>query len=101
MHMDMEMLEAIKALLAEQEARMDTKLAEMEQRLDKKLSEAEQRIAKSTVALMDIQFMGQFKALAEGQEDILRRMPNEDDMDIIDGRLHDLEADVALLKKAQ
>lgn len=99
--MDMEMLEAIKALLAEQEARMDTKLAEMEQRLDKKLSEAEQRIAKSTVALMDIQFMGQFKALAEGQEDILRRMPNEDDMDIIDGRLHDLEADVALLKKAQ
>ena len=46
--------------------------------------------------------------LAEGQEDILRRMPSEDDMDIIDGRLTTLEAsvkklnrEVAQLKKAQ
>ena len=63
----------------------------MDEMLDKKISAAEQRIMKGTVTLMDTQFAERFNLLAEGQEEILRRMPNEDDMDIIDGRLQDLE----------
>lgn len=71
---------------------VDGKLTGVEQRLDTKLAEAEQRIAKNTVTLMDAEFSSHFNLLAEGQEDILRRMPSEEDMDIIDGRLDILEA---------
>ena len=72
------------------------------------ITEAEKRIAKSTVTLMDAEFSQRFNLLAEGQEDILRRMPSEEDMDIIDGRLATLEAlvkkhsrEIAALKQAQ
>ena len=57
--------------------------------------------------LLDTEVQTKFNLLAEGQEDILRRMPNEDDMDIIDGRLDDLETvvkihsrEIAELRKA-
>ena len=57
---------------------------------------------------LDIDVQRQLNLLAEGQEEILSRMPSEDDMDIIDGRLDALEAvakthskEIAELKKAQ
>ena len=58
--------------------------------------------------LLDTEVSTKFNVLAEGTEDIPRRMPSEDDMDIIDGRLDTLEAivkkhsrEIAELKKAQ
>lgn len=58
--------------------------------------------------LLDTDVTTKFNLLAEGMEDIRRRMPSEDDMDIIDGRLDTLEAivkkhsrEIAELKKAQ
>ena len=58
--------------------------------------------------LLDTEVTTKFNLLAEGIEDIQRRMPSEDDMDIIDGRLDTLEAivkkhsrEIAELKKAQ
>ena len=58
--------------------------------------------------LLDTEVSTKFNLLAEGIEDIQRRMPSEDDMDIIDGRLDTLEAivkkhsrEIAELKKAQ
>ena len=58
--------------------------------------------------LLDTEVTTKFNLLAEGIEDIQRRMPSEDDIDIIDGRLDTLEAivkkhsrEIAELKKAQ
>ena len=57
--------------------------------------------------LLDTEVQTKFNLLAEGQEEILRRMPSEEDMDIIDGRLDTLEAivkkhskEIEALKKA-
>ncbi len=57
---------------------------------------------------LDMDVQRQLNLLAEGQEEILSRMPSEEDMDIIDGRLDTLETvakshskEIAELKKAQ
>ena len=72
------------------------------------LSQQKREIMQEVGVLIENEVTPRFDLLAEGQEDILRRMPNEDDMDIIDGRLTTLEAsvkklnrEVAQLKKAQ
>lgn len=82
---DTEMLEAMKAIVGE----------------------AEQRISKNTVVLMESEFTPKFDLLAEGQRAILDKLPNADDVEIIDGRIATLEAivrklsrEVAELKKA-
>ena len=71
---------------------------------------AQQRrdIMQDVKTLLDTEAQTKFNLLAEGQEEILRRMPSEDDMDIIDGRLDTLEAiarkhsrEIEELKKAQ
>ena len=71
---------------------------------------AQQRkdIMQDLKVLLDTEATTKFNLLAEGIEDIQRRMPSEDDMDIIDGRLDTLEAivkkhsrEIAELKKAQ
>ena len=71
---------------------------------------AQQRkdIMQDLKVLLDTEVTTKFNLLAEGIEDIQRRMPSEDDMDIIDGRLDTLEAivkkhsrEIAELKKAQ
>lgn len=56
-------------------------------------------LRKDVVTLMDTQFMTQFKLLAEGQEAILRKMPSEDDMDIIDGRLQEHDSEIKMLRQ--
>ena len=82
-------------------------MEEQEKRLDQKLSEMEQRITKSTVALMDAEFKERFNLLAENQDEILRRMPTEEDAELLDTRLAAIEAvvrkhsrEIAALKKA-
>ena len=71
---------------------------------------AQQRkdIMQDLKVLLDTEVTTKFNLLAEGIEDIQRRMPSEDDMDIIDGRLDTLEAivkkhsrEISELKKAQ
>lgn len=62
-----------------------------EKRLDQKLSEMEQRIAKSTVALMDMEFSKKFNLLAEGIEDIQEKL-------VPRSRVDDLEDEVKFLK---
>lgn len=85
--------------------------------MDSRIGESEKRMASmidQKLAQQKREIMGETKELLSQQkreimqEDILRRMPNEDDMDIIDGRLTTLEAsvkklnrEVAQLKKAQ
>ena len=82
-------------------------MEEQEKRLDQKLSEMEQRLTKSTVALMDAEFKERFNLLAENQDEILRRMPTEEDAELLDTRLAAIEAvvrkhsrEIAALKKA-
>ena len=71
---------------------------------------AQQRkdIMQDLKVLLDTEVTTKFNLLAEGIEDIQLRMPSEDDIDIIDGRLDTLEAivkkhsrEIAELKKAQ
>ena len=91
---------------------MDSRIGESEKRManmmDQKLAQQKREIMQEVGVLIENEVTPRFDLLAEGQEDILRRMPNEDDMDIIDGRLTTLEAsvkklnrEVAHLKKAQ
>ena len=82
-------------------------MEEQEKRLDQKLSEMEQRITKSTVALMDAEFKERFNLLAENQDEILRRMPTEEDAELLDTRLAAIEAvvrkhsrEIAVLRNA-
>lgn len=89
-----------KALLDAIGQMMDAKLSQQKAEI---LDEATHRMK----VLLDAEVATKFNLLAEGQEDILRRMPNEDDMDIIDGRLGTLEAmvkkhskEITALKKA-
>ena len=72
------------------------------------LAQQKREIMHEVGVLIENEVTPKFNLLAEGQEEILRRMPSEEDMDIIDGRLTALEAsvrklnrEVAQLKKAQ
>lgn len=91
---------------------MDSRIGESEKRMantmDQKLDQQKREIMQEVGVLIENEVTPRFNLLAEGQEDILRRMPNEDDMDIVDERLSTLEAmvkklnrEVAQLKKAQ
>ena len=72
------------------------------------LAQQKREIMHEVGVLIENEVTPKFNLLAEGQEEILRRMPSEEDMDIIDGRLTALEAsvrklnrEVAQLKKVQ
>ena len=84
---------------------MDAKLEKQKQEIK---TELRQELMQDMRVLLDTEVTTKFNLLAEGIEDIQRRMPSEDDMDIIDGRLDTLEAivkkhsrEIAELKKAQ
>ena len=106
------MEERIDQKMGSMEERIDQKMSSMEDRIDQKLEKQKQEILDEATqrmkVLLDTEVSTKFNLLAEGQEEILRRMPNEDDMDIIDGRLTDLETavkkhslEIEALKKAQ
>ncbi len=91
---------------------MDSRIGESEKRManmmDQKLAQQKREIMQEVGVLIENEVTPRFNLLAEGQEDILRRMPDEDDMDIVDERLSTPEAmvkklnrEVAQLKKAQ
>lgn len=91
---------------------MDQKLAQQKREImgetKELLFQQKREIMQEVGVLIENEVTPRFNLLAEGQEDILRRMPNEDDMDIVDERLSTLEAmvkklnrEVAQLKKAQ
>ena len=72
------------------------------------LAQQKREIMQEVGVLIENEVTPKFNLLAEGQEEILRRMPSEEDMDSIDGRLTAMEAsvrklnrEVAQLKKAQ
>ena len=100
---DKELLEAIGQM-------MDAKLKPITERLDsieQRFPQQRKEIMQDVKTLLDVDVQTKFNLLAEGQEEILRRMPSEDDMDIIDGRRDTLEAmvkkhsrEIAALKKA-
>ena len=82
---------------------MDSRIGESE-----KPAQQKREIMQEVGVLIENEVTPRFNLLAEGQEDILRRMPDEDDMDIVDERLSTPEAmvkklnrEVAQLKKAQ
>lgn len=84
---------------------LDAKLEKQKQEIK---TELRQELMQDVKVLLDTEVSTKFNLLAEGIEDIQRRMPSEDDMDIIDGRLDTLEAivkkhsrEIAELKKAQ
>ena len=84
---------------------MDAKLEKQKQEIK---TELRQELMQDVKVLLDTEVTTKFNLLAEGIEDIQRRMPSEDDIDIIDGRLDTLEAivkkhsrEISDLKKAQ
>lgn len=94
---DKEMLEAIGQLMDAKPVQQKTEIK----------SELRKELLHDMQVLLDTEVTAKFNLLAEGQEEILRRMPNEDDMCIIDGRLDTLEAvvkkhsrEIADLKRA-
>lgn len=68
---------------------LKVELKATEQQLREEIKASSQQTTKDIVALVDALFMKQFNLLLEGQEAILRKMPSEDDMDIIDGTLQE------------
>ena len=91
---------------------MDQKLAQQKREImgetKELLSQQKREIMQEVGVLIENEVTPRFNLLAEGQEDILRRMPDEDDMDSVDERLSTPEAmvkklnrEVAQLKKAQ
>ena len=71
---------------------MDSKIGASEKRMAQLMAQQRRDIMQDVKTLLDTEVQTKFNLLAEGQEEILRRMPSEDDMDIIDGRLDTLEA---------
>lgn len=112
-------LQAIAQIMAQQKTEiletMDTKLERQKddilQTVDTKLAAQKKELRTDILhdmkVLLDTEVQTKFNLLAEGQEDILRRIPSEEDMEIIDSRLSTLEAmvkkhsrEIAALKKA-
>lgn len=101
---DKALLEAIGQMMAQQKSEL---LQAVDAKLEQQKKDLRADIMHDVTVLMDAEFSAKFNLLAEGQDEILRRMPNEDDMDIIDGRLDTLEAiakkhsrEIAALKQA-
>ena len=72
------------SILRDVSAMIDQKL---ERQKDEILDEAAHRMK----VLLDTEVTMRFNLLAEGQEEILRRMPTEEDMELIDSRITTLE----------
>ena len=80
------------SILRDVSAMIDQKL---ERQKDEILDEASHRMK----VLLDTEVAMRFNLLAEGQEEILRRMPTEEDMELIDSRITTLEIAVKKLNR--
>lgn len=74
-------------------------LSQVEERLTQKIADSKRESLHDMQLLLDTEVTTRFNLPAEGQEQILRKMPSEDDMDIIDGRLQELEATSKFVEK--
>ena len=97
---DKELLEAIGQMMEAQEKR----LSDM---MDTKLAQQRKEIMQDVKTLLDSEFTPRFNLLAENQDEILRRVPTEDDEELWNTRLAALEAmvkkhsrEIAALRKA-
>ena len=109
--MDQEMMDALSLMFKQQEKRIeaviDEKLQQQENKLDEKFESLRKEVMHDVRILLDTEVTTKFNLLAEGQEEILRRMPSPEDAEIVNGRLEVLEAmvkrlsrDIEKLKKA-
>lgn len=103
--MTSEELMAIRNLMREELSATESRIMAQ---VDERIKKAQSDTMKGAATLLDAQFMSQFALLADGQKDILRKMPSQEDMDIIDGTLQEhhnelklLRQEVNSLKKAQ
>lgn len=97
---DKELLEAISQMMEAQEKR----LSDM---MDTKLAQQRKEIMQDVKTLLDSEFTPRFNLLAENQDEILRRVPTEEDEELWNTRLAALEAmvkkhsrEIAALRKA-
>ena len=77
------------------------------QMMDTKLAQQRKEIMQDVKTLLDSEFTPRFNLLAENQDEILRRVPTEEDEELWNTRLAALEAmvkkhsrEIAALKKA-
>lgn len=103
---DNDMLDAMRTLLEPIHQDMKEMHIKIDQ-LESKLQEVKPEIMDGVTVLLDTEFKRNYDLLGERLDEILVKMPSEDDMDIIDGKLaeHDstirvLKHDVNALKKA-
>lgn len=103
-----EIIQDMKVLLdTEVQTKFNLELAGIKSDMQQMKADILRESSQSMKVLLETEVTTKFNLLAEGQDEILRRMPNEDDMDIIDGRLDTLEAmvkrhsrEIAALKQA-
>ena len=104
-------MDALSLMFKQQEKRIeaviDEKLQQQENKLDEKFESLRKEVMHDVRILLDTEVTTKFNLLAEGQEEILRRMPSPEDAEIVNGRLEVLEAmvkrlsrDIEKLKKA-
>ena len=73
--------------------------AMIDQKLERQKDEILDEAAHRMKVLLDTEVTMRFNLLAEGQEEILRRMPTEEDMELIDSRITTLEIAVKKLNR--
>lgn len=114
MMVDKELLEAIGQMMEAQEKRLsdmvDAKLKPITERLDsieQRFLQQRKEIMQDVKTLLDSEFTPRFNLLAENQDEILRRVPTEEDEELWNTRLAALEAmvkkhsrEIAALRKA-
>ena len=71
----------------------------IDQKLERQKDEILDEAAHRMKVLLDTEVTMRFNLLAEGQEEILRRMPTEEDMELIDSRITTLEIAVKKLNR--
>lgn len=68
-------------------------------RVDEQIKISQTDTMKGAAILLDAQFSKQFNLLFERLDDGLRKMPSEEDMDIIDETLQEHEGEIKILRQ--
>lgn len=87
---------AIRDMMREELSMAENRIME---RVDERIKLVQTETMKGAATLLDSQFLGQFNLLAEKQDEILCKMPSQDDMDIIDGTLQEHESEIKMLRQ--
>ena len=83
--------------------RMDKKIeeqkADIRQDQERLKEEIRKDIQHDMVVLLDTEFKRNFDLLGERLDELMVKMPSEDDMDIIDGRLKEHDSELKVLRQ--